>query len=63
MATTITPASGRDTMVSFPTLDLFLLTYNCAKVPINVPDFAIHLQRAIADNAAAATILPDLVVL
>jgi hypothetical protein len=55
-----------DNMVSFPALDLLLLTFNCAKAPINVPDFAGHLQHALSDHSAAAnntTSLPDLVVL
>lgn len=59
---TATTSNGPDKMVSFPTLDLLLLTYNCAKVPIHVPDFANHLQRAISDNATAVNTLPDLVV-
>ncbi|CAK7202002.1 hypothetical protein SEUCBS139899_004720 [Sporothrix eucalyptigena] len=51
-------------MVSFPTLDLLLLTFNCAKAPINVPDFAGHLQHALTSHSAASntSALPDLVV-
>lgn len=42
------------------TLDLFLLTFNCAKNFINVAVFASHLQSAFKQNATA---LPDVVVL
>jgi len=42
------------------TLDLFILTFNCAKNLINVPLFTAHLQQALAQNATG---LPDLVVL
>ncbi|CAK7234437.1 hypothetical protein SBRCBS47491_008947 [Sporothrix bragantina] len=51
-------------MVSFPTLDLLLLTFNCAKAPIDVPVFAGHLQQALSSHSAASSIssLPDLVV-
>lgn len=42
------------------TLDLFILTFNCAKNFINVPVFASHLRHALSQNA---TQLPDLVVL
>ncbi|TPX10664.1 uncharacterized protein E0L32_008398 [Thyridium curvatum] len=40
------------------TLDLFILTFNCAKTLINVPVFASHLQDALTRNATG---LPDLV--
>lgn len=43
-----------------PTLDLLMITFNCAKNFINVPVFANHLQTALGQNA---TSLPDLVVL
>ncbi|CAK7229561.1 hypothetical protein SCUCBS95973_007267 [Sporothrix curviconia] len=51
-------------MVSFPTLDLLLFTFNCAKAPIDVPVFAGHLQQAFASHTAApnTSTLPDLVV-
>lgn len=42
------------------TLDLFILTFNCAKTLVDVPIFAAHLQQALGQNA---TELPDLVVL
>ena len=42
------------------TLDLFILTFNCAKNLINVPVFATHLQQALVQNATG---LPDLVVM
>ena len=42
------------------TLDLVILTFNCAKNLIDVPVFAAHLQQALGQNA---TTLPDLVVL
>ncbi len=42
------------------TLDLLILTFNCAKNLINVPVFAAHLQHALTQNATG---LPDLVVL
>lgn len=42
------------------TLDLLMLTFNCAKNLINVAVFANHLQTALSQNATG---LPDLVVL
>lgn len=42
------------------TLDLFILTFNCAKNLINVPAFASHLHGALSQNATG---LPELVVL
>jgi len=42
------------------TLDLFILTFNCAKNFINPPVFAAHLHGALSQNATG---LPDLVVL
>ncbi|UKZ81107.1 hypothetical protein TrVFT333_008875 [Trichoderma virens FT-333] len=42
------------------TLDLLVLTFNCAAKLINVPVFAGHLQTALARNAAE---LPEVVVL
>ena len=42
------------------TLDLFILTFNCAKTLINPPVFAAHLHGALSQNATG---LPDLVVL
>lgn len=42
------------------TLDLFMLTFNCAKNLINVAVFASHLHAAFKQNATG---LPDLVVL
>lgn len=58
-------SSNTDNMVFFPTLDLLLLTFNCAKAPINIPDFAGHLQHALSDHSAVSNTssLPDLVVL
>lgn len=41
------------------TLDLFMLTFNCAKNLINVAVFASHLRTALQQNATG---LPDLVV-
>ncbi|KAL2183222.1 DNase I-like protein, partial [Thermothelomyces heterothallicus CBS 203.75] len=41
------------------TLDLFILTFNCAKNLINPPIFAAHLHGALSQNATG---LPDLVV-
>lgn len=46
--------------LSYSTLDLLYLTFNCAKSFINVAVFSDHLQAAFAQNA---TELPDLVVL
>ena len=43
-----------------PTLDLLVLTFNCAKNLINVPVFAGHLQDAFWGHGGA---LPELVVL
>src|SRR6478752_7562276 len=42
------------------TLDLFLLTFNCAKNLIDVGVFSTHLQAALSQNASG---LPDLVAL
>lgn len=45
-------------------LDLFLLTFNCAKNLINVGVFASHLYGALSQqNATAGAGLPDLVAL
>ena len=41
------------------TLDLFILTFNCAKNFIDTSVFASHLHGTISQNAG----LPDLVVL
>ncbi|KAH8886712.1 DNase I-like protein [Thozetella sp. PMI_491] len=41
------------------TLDLFMLTFNCAKNLVNVAVFSSHLQAALSQNATG---LPDLVV-
>ncbi|KAK3365195.1 putative PI phosphatase group protein [Lasiosphaeria ovina] len=41
------------------TLDLFMLTFNCAKNLINVAVFASHLHSALSQNATG---LPDIVV-
>jgi hypothetical protein len=43
------------------TLDLLILTFNCAKNLINVDVFASHLHGALSQNANG--LLPDLVVL
>lgn len=53
-----TDDSGVDMAPS--TLELLVLTFNCAKNLINVPVFANHLQAAIGQNAPG---LPDLVAL
>jgi hypothetical protein len=42
------------------TLDLFILTFNCAKNLISPSIFASHLYGALSQNATG---LPDLVVL
>ncbi|KAI2617060.1 DNase I-like protein [Hypoxylon sp. NC1633] len=47
-------------MVSIPTLDVFILTFNAAKHQINVPVFARHLYDAFGQNAST---LPELVVI
>lgn len=44
------------------TLDLFILTFNCAKNLINVGVFASHLYGALSQNATGQG-LPDLVAL
>lgn len=41
-------------------LDLFVLTFNCAKSLVNVAILAAHLRAALTQNATG---LPDLVVL
>lgn len=43
-------------------LDLFILTFNCAKNLIDVPVFSAHLQGALGQNSRSAG-LPDLVAL
>ncbi|KAK4229909.1 DNase I-like protein [Podospora fimiseda] len=48
---------------SSSSLDLFILTFNCAKALINVPVFSAHLYAALSQNATATNVLPDLVVL
>jgi len=48
------------TMRPSSALDLFILTFNCAKTLINVPVFSSHLHAALSQNATG---LPDLVVL
>ena len=40
------------------TLDLLVLTFNCAKNLVDAPAFAQHLQGAFRDNATG---LPDLI--
>ena len=42
------------------TLDLFMLTFNCAKSLVNAAVFSSHLHAALVQNATG---LPDLVVL
>ncbi|KXX78493.1 hypothetical protein MMYC01_204914 [Madurella mycetomatis] len=56
-STSIDSAGGSKMAPS--TLDLFILTFNCAKTLINVPVFASHLHASLLQNA---TDLPDLVV-
>jgi hypothetical protein len=53
-------ATGPDSKMGPSTLDLFILTFNCAKNLINVPVFAAHLHDALGKNGSA---LPDLVVM
>lgn len=43
-------------------VDVFFLTFNCAKNLVNVPVFATHLASALRERPADAG-LPDLVVL
>ncbi len=42
------------------TLDLLILSFNCAKNLVDVPVFSAHLEQALTQNATG---LPDLVVL
>lgn len=59
--TTATPVDQAEPRSMAPsTLDLLILTFNCAKNLINVPVFANHLQSAFGQNA---TTLPEVVVL
>lgn len=44
-----------------PTLDLLVLTFNCAKTVIDATVFAAHLRAALTPKAGGK--LPDLVVL
>ena len=55
----LSPVMEQPKMMGLSTLDLFILTFNCAKNAIEVPVFAAHLQQALGHNA---TTLPDLVV-
>ncbi|KAK3394065.1 DNase I-like protein [Podospora didyma] len=57
-STTITTAAAA---MGPSTLDLFILTFNCAKNLINVAAFGAHLHAGFTQNAAAG-LLPDLVV-
>jgi hypothetical protein len=55
------PAACADAARMAPsTLDLFILTFNCAKNLIDASVFASHLHGALLQNASG---LPDLVVL
>lgn len=47
--------------VASSTLDLLMLTFNCAKNLINVAIFAKHLQTALGGDGSSG--LPDVVVL
>lgn len=53
-------ARAQDADMAPSTLDLLMLTFNCAKNLINVAVFANHLRAALGQNATG---LPDLVVL
>jgi len=55
------PAEKTTAMAPSP-LELFMLTFNCAKNLINVGVFASHLYGALSQNATAGG-LPDLVAL
>lgn len=59
-STTTTTTAPPPSTMGPSTLDLFILTFNCAKTLINVPVFASHLQDALTRNATG---LPDLVAL
>lgn len=55
------PATLVDGLTMAPsTLDLFILTFNCAKNLIDTSVFASHLHGALSQNATG---LPDVVVL
>lgn len=54
------PDSASTPSMSPSTLDLLVLTFNCAKNLINPGVFATHLASAFGQNATG---LPDLVVL
>lgn len=55
------PVTSTHTSTMAPsTLDLFILTFNCAKNLIDTSVFASHLQGALSQNATG---LPDVVVL
>lgn len=47
-------------MTTDSTLDLLVLTFNCAAKLVNVPEFARHLRTALERDAAD---LPEVVVL
>lgn len=53
-------APDRSSSMAPSTLDLLVLTFNCAKSLVNPGVFATHLQSAFGQNATG---LPDLVVL
>jgi len=52
-------SSSASTMTPSTAVDVFFLTFNCAKNFIDVPVFATHLHTALKQRAE----LPDLVVL
>lgn len=54
------PTSTDSLTMAPSTLDLFILTFNCAKNLIDASVFASHLQGALSQNATG---LPDVVVL
>lgn len=55
-----TSVDGNSSSMTPSTLDLLVLTFNCAKSLVNPAVFASHLQSAFGQNATG---LPDLVVL
>lgn len=56
----VTEVVGDKGAMTDPALDLFYLTFNCAKNLINVSVFAKHVQDSFGKGASG---LPDVVVL
>ena len=61
-STSSTSSSAYPVDTTMAAVDVFFLTFNCAKNLLNVPVFATHLLSALSQRSAAAE-LPDVVAL